>query len=221
MKHSNRTISFASLASLILLLGMPSGSNAQERRMLEEPKQNGTPGAAPLAVPKPLACTGPITKVIDIAYENVKVTSALFGSNPGGGQGGQFDKIPVLSTKVTLAKGTCLNAHFSAIVGSGQLYGRSRLALFQVTLTPASGGPRHMVGHYETPYGIASPAVALQAENDVDMLGANFFQMVGTGVHEVPAGTYSVDVWWAGAPPGSPAPTGAIGAAFVLKLYLR
>src|SRR4029077_3894574 len=102
-------------------------------------------------------------------------------------------KGPVLCTKGALAKGTCLNAHLSAIVGSGQLYGRSRLALFQVTLTPASGGARHMVGHYETPYGIPSPAVALQAENDVDMLGANFFQMVGTGVHEVPPGTYSVD----------------------------
>jgi hypothetical protein len=66
-----------------------------------------------------------------------------------------------------------------------------------------------------------SPAVAIEAERDVDMLSANFFQKVGGGPHEVPPGTYQVDVWWAGAPPGSAVPTGAIGMAFVLKLYLR
>jgi len=94
--------------------------------------------------------------------------------------------------------------------------------LFQVTLTflpatnPPLAGPRHMVGHFETPYGRPSPAVALEAERDVDMYASNFFQKVGTGPHEVKPGTYRVDVWWAGAGPG-----GAIGAAFVLKLYLR
>jgi hypothetical protein len=96
------------------------------------------------------------------------------------------------------------------------------MTLFQVTVTPAGGGgPRAMVGHYPTPFGVPSPAVALESERDVDMLGANFFQRVGTGPHEVPPGTYSVDVWWAGAPPGPATPTGVIGAAFVLKLYLR
>jgi hypothetical protein len=60
----------------------------------------------------------------------------------------------------------------------------------------------------------------LEAEHDVDMFAANFFQRVGTGPHEVPPGNYNVDVFWAGAPPGV-TPSGAIGAAFVLKLYLR
>jgi hypothetical protein len=141
---------------------------------------------------------------------------------PGGGEGGQFDKTPVLSTKVTLVQGMCLDAHVSAIVGSKQSYGPSALTLFQVALTRPTPpfGPRHMVGHYHTPYGIPSPAVALEAEHDVDMFAANFFQRVGTGPHEVPPGNYNVDVFWAGAPPGV-TPSGAIGAAFVLKLYLR
>jgi len=78
-----------------------------------------------------------------------------------------------------------------------------------------------MVGHFETPYGIPSPAVALEAERDVDMLSANFFQRVGTAPHDVPPGVYNVDVFWAGGPPGAPPQHGAIGAAFVLKLYLR
>jgi hypothetical protein len=96
----------------------------------------------------------------------------------------------------------------------------SNLTLFQVTLSRMPNGPpRHVVGHYETPYGIPSPAVALEAERDVDMFAANFFQRVGSGPHEGPPGTYRVDVWWAGAPPG--APGGAIGAAFVLKLYMK
>jgi hypothetical protein len=86
--------------------------------------------------------------VIDVGYEGVKTTTAVYGTNPGGGEGGQFDKTPVLSTKVELGENACLNAHLSAIVGSKQTY-----------------------------------------------------------------------VWWAGAPPN--APGGAIGAAFVLKLYTR
>ena len=73
-----------------------------------------------------------------------------------------------------------------------------------------------MFGHYETPYGIYGPAVAIEAERDVDTFGSNFFQTVGTGPHDVPPGVYYVDVWWAGGPA---TPGGAIGAAFVLKLY--
>jgi hypothetical protein len=57
----------------------------------------------------------------------------------------------------------------------------------------------------------------MEAERDVDMYASNFFQRVGDGQHEVPAGSYSVDVWWA----GGPDPGGAIGAAFALKLYLQ
>jgi hypothetical protein len=159
--------------------------------------------------------------VVDVAYEDVKVTSALYGSTPGGGEGKQFDPTPILSTKVTLARGTCLNAFFTAMIGSGQLYGRSRMALFQVTVTGASGGPKATQGHYQTPFGVQSPAVAIESERDVDMIAANSFQKVGTGPREVPPGNYQVDVWWAGAPPGSGAPTGVIGAAFVLKLILK
>lgn len=203
----------------------PGTSPIPERGFLTQEPTNAPPGVAPVPPPPAfLACTGPISRVIDVAFEGVKVTAAHFGSNPGGGEGRQFDPIPVLSTKVTLAAGMCLDAHLSAIVGSKQTYGRSALTLFQVSLTrttPPALGPRHMVGHFETPYGIQSPAVALEAERDVDMLSANFFQRVGTGPHEVPPGTYTVDVFWAGAPPSAAPPHGAIGAAFVLKLYLR
>jgi hypothetical protein len=123
----------------------------------------------------------------------------------------------VLSTKVELREG-CLNAHFSAIVGSAQTYGTSPITMFQVTLTPAVAGgvPQHMYGHYETPYGIYGPAVAIEAETDVDTFGSNFFQRIGDKEGEVPPGVYYVDVWWSGGPAGA---GGAIGAAFVLKLY--
>ena len=222
MKHTYRAIRLAGLAASVVLLGTATaGAQDRERRFFEEPKQD----AAPAGGPAPLACTGPISKVVDVAYEGVKTTSAVFGPGLGGGQGGYFDKTPVLSTKVTLAQGTCLNALFSAIVGNGQLYGHSRMALFQVTVTPTSfsGPPVHVVGQYHFPFGVTpmSPAVAIESERDVDMIAANFFQKVGTGPREVPPGTYRVDVWWAGAPPGSAVPTGVLAMAFALKLFLR
>jgi hypothetical protein len=208
----------AAAVALIALLGLANGANAQERGFFStEPKETEAKVAAAA-----YACTGPITRVLDVGFEGLKKTAAVFGANPGGGEGGQFDKAPLLTTKVQLANGTCLDAHLSAIVGSKQTYaglGVSNLALFQVTLTPAVGGPpRHMFGHYPTPYGVASPAVALEAERDVDMFAANFFQGVGAAPN-IPPGGYIVNVWWAGAPPG--APGGALGAAFVLKLYMR
>ena len=222
MTHIHRATGFAALAASVVLLTTAT-ANAQGRGFFQDVPRQGAAkqGAAgdSIAQAPPLECSGPIAKVLDVAFEGAKTTSAVFGTNPGGGEGGQFDKTPVLSTKVELDKETCLNAHLSVIVGSGQLYGRSRMALFQVTLTGANGGPRHMVGHYETPFGRPSPAVAIESERDVDMLSANFFQKVGDGKHEVPPGSYRVDVWWAGAPPG--VPSGVIGAAFVLKLYLR
>jgi hypothetical protein len=169
------------------------------------------------APPAPPGCKGRVTQVADVAFEGVKFTNWSYAAAGGGGAGagGRFDKTPVLSREVSLQSG-CLNAHLSAMVGSSQTYGGSRITLFQVTLTPVGGGPIPMIGHYPTPYGVPAPAVALTAEYDVDMLGSNFYMPVGTAEGHVPPGNYRVDVWWAGGPF---APVGSIGAAFVLKLY--
>lgn len=229
MKHNTDKITFFGAVVFFVLLALAPVAIAQERQTFSKDEvekakrgeQDKTAAAADLR--GVLGCTGPILRVNDVAFEGLKFTSANYFANPGGGEGGGFDKTPVLSTKVTLAKGTCLDAHLSAIVGSRQTYGVAPLTLFQVTLTflppftPPLLGPRHMVGHFERPYGSNNgPAVALEAEHDVDMYSSNFFQKVGTGPHEVRPGTYRVDVWWAGNAPG-----GAIGAAFVLKLYHR
>lgn len=170
-------------------------------------------GFEPAVVPPP--CKGKVTQVADLAYEDVKTTAWNYGAVGGGGIGGHFDKTPVLSTSVTLRAG-CLNAHFSAMAGS-TIYGVSNMTLFEITLTPPSGGPLiPMIGHYPTPYGIPAPAVALSAEYDVDMIGANFYTPIGTAAGQVAPGTYKLNVWWAGGPTAA---GGAIGAAFVLKLY--
>jgi hypothetical protein len=165
-------------------------------------------------------CNGAVSLVTDVGAEGLRTTAWNFSAVGGGGESGRFDKTPVLEARVELKEG-CLNAHFSAIVGSAGFYGTSPLTLFQVTLSQSLPGggfgpPQHMYGHYETPYGIYGPAVAIEAEGDVDTFGSNFFQRIGTGPDEVPPGVYLVDVWWAGGPTGA---GGAIGAAFVLKLY--
>jgi len=165
-------------------------------------------------------CRGAVALVNDVGVEGVRTTGWNFGAVGGGGESGRFDPVPVLQTRVTLQQG-CLNAHLSALVGSAAMYGTSPITMFQVTLSQAlpTGGfgpPIHMYGHYETPYGIYGPAVAIEAEGDVDQFSANFFQRIGSNPGDVPPGTYLVDVWWAGGPA---APGGAIGAAFVLKLY--
>jgi hypothetical protein len=209
---------------LIVLLLSAVALHAQERGMFSrelaaKDKSEGPAGAAAKhSQTKPAECRGPISLVTDVGFEGLKTTSANYGAMPGGGEGGRFDKTPVLSTRVELHEG-CLNAHFSALVGSKQTYGAaSAMTMFQVTLTPAGGSPQHMYGHYETPFGAASPAVALEAERDVDEFAANFFQRIGKdkAAGDVPPGVYRVDVWWAGGPVGG---GGAIGAAFVLKLY--
>lgn len=173
-------------------------------------------GAANLHDPdKPEECRGAVTLVSDVGFEGVKTTAFNWSNNTGGGESGRFDRTPVLSTKVELKEG-CLNAHFSAIVGSAQTYGTSPITMFQVTLTPPGGAPQHLYGHYETPYATYGPSVAVEAERDIDTFGSNFFQRIGTQPGDVPPGVYYVDVWWSGGPA---APGGAIGAAFVLKLY--
>lgn len=229
MKHKRHAIWFISLVAVTGFWTAAIRVNAQERQSFpkeeveQAKRQDQEQSKAAASATTVLGCRGPITQVIDVGDENLRFTSANYFNHPGGGEGGGFDKTPVLSTKVSLAQGACLDAHLSAIVGSRATYGVAPLTLFQVTLTllpptnPPLGPPRHMFGHYERPYGSSNgPAVALEAERDVDMYSSNFFQKVGTGQHEVRPGTYRVDVWWAGNGPG-----GAIGAAFVLKLYVR
>lgn len=235
MKHHRHLICLLTSIAFTFLPCALRGVRAQEReqpafskeeverarREAGEQERRPAPQAAEAVAPAKLGCRGPITRVLDVGDENLRFTSANYFASPGGGEGGRFDKTPVLSTRVELTGG-CLDAHLSAIVGSRQLYGAAPLTMFQVTLTrlsPQPAGPRHMVGHFEHPFGLPpplAPAVALEAERDVDMLGANFFQPIGAGPHALPPGLYRVDVWWAGAGPG-----GAIGAAFVLKLYMR
>jgi len=190
----------------------------QPRGMLSLDKSNTAAAAANAQHDPtvPAECRGPIALVTDVGFEGVKTTAFNFSNTTGGGESGRFDKRPILTTKVHLEKDTCLNAHFSAIVGSRQTYGVAGITMFQVTLTPAGGAPQHMYGHYETPYGLYGPAVAIEAERDVDTFGSNFFQKVGFERDEVPPGDYEVNVWWSGGPVGG---GGAIGAAFVLKLY--
>lgn len=200
---------------IVVAIAVPAAAQPEGRGFFSKPRE----AVAGLAFQHTAVqnCRGPIRRVIDVADENWKSTAANFNVPAGGGEGGRFDKTPVLSTKISVREPGCINAHFTAIVGSGAIYGGAPLAVFQVTLTPASGGPRHMVGHYETPYGQPAPAIGIEAERDVDMVAGNFFQRVGTAKGDVPPGTYRVDVWWAGA--GAPS-GGASGSAFVLKLYL-
>lgn len=159
-------------------------------------------------------CKGTVKQVLDVTNESVLTTAVQYGTGAGGGQGGQFDPTPVLTIpNVKLIAGECINAHVSAIVGSAQTYGVSTTALFQVALVRSGAAPVAMEGHYATPYGVNSPAVATATAPDVGMFAANFYQGLDG---DVPAGTYNVNVYWAGAP----IPGGAIGAAFVMKLYI-
>lgn len=202
--------------ALTALLGVAGGAGAQQL----EPQFFSEPTGAKIPHPAgPQSCRGPVKLVQDIGFEGVRTTGWNWSVVGGGGEGGRYDPTPLLTTNVTLTQGTCLNAHLSALVGSRQTYGAgvSAITLFQVTLTPLGGvAAQHMYGHYETPYGVYAPAVAVEAERDVDHFGANFFTRVGTAPGDVPPGTYRVNVWWAGGPIGG---GGAIGAAFVLKLY--
>lgn len=198
-------------ALAVVAATLPATAQAQLGKTFLVPGAELAEPAATIVVP----CRGRVTQVGDVAFENVKTTAWNYSAVGGGGVGGRFDKIPVLTTKVNLVAG-CLNAHFDAMVGS-TIYGVSNMTLFQVTLTPSGGGaPIAMIGHYPTPYGVPAPAVASSAEYDVDMLAANFYMPIGTSSGAVPPGPYVVNVWWAGGPTAA---GGAIGAAFVLKLY--
>jgi hypothetical protein len=220
MKPNPRFLLFICVVALLVLMGSVSIVNTQTvptHRFLSDDPTKGV-NHVPLAQ----RCVGPISRVVDVGDESVRVTGVnFFPVAGGGGEGGCFDPVPLLTTTVNLSDCTCLNAHLSAIMGSAQTYPVAPMALFQITLTNlGTGAVQHMFGHYETPFGIACPAVALEAERDVDMYASNFFQRVGGNANagEVPPGQYRVDVWWAGGPPFAN-PPGAIGAAFVLKLY--
>ena len=218
MKNNIRGIWFIGMAALLVLIGVANEANAQDRPFLSE-----EPGKS-IAHPSPASrCKGPITSVQDVGFEGLRLTTFNWSSTLGGGESGRFDPTPLLSTSVTLADGTCLDAHLSAMVGSkvtyGPLFGVSSMTMFQVTLTPLGTlAPQHMFGHFERPYGLYGPSVSLAAEHDVDMLSSNFFQRVSQAPGDIPPGTYRVDVWWSGGPVGG---GGAIGADFILKLYLR
>ncbi len=215
MKHNTSVSWFISMFALIVMLGMADAVNAQEGPVLREDATKNIPH--PNLAQR---CTGTITSVVDIGTEGIRTTAFNWSNITGGGESGRFDPVPLLLTSVNLTAGTCLNAHLSAMVGSRQTYGPgvSALTMFQVSLTPPGGAPQHMFGHLENPYGIYGPSVILEAEKDVDMLGSNFFQRVGFAPGDVPPGIYRVDVWWSGGPIGG---GGAIGADFILKLYLK
>lgn len=224
MKHVKYTFLSLSLIASIVLLGAVQAVIAQQPEIFSKeevekakaeaknPQKRGLDAA--LVQPLGFECAGPITRVVDIAFEGIKFTSADYTSSPGGGEGGGFDPVPVLSTRVQLADHTCLDAHFSALVASKQTFNVAPLTFFQITLTKTSGipVPHSMTGHFN--YGI-SRAVMFEPERIVDMYSSNFFQRVAAG-SQVPPGNYRVDVWWAGSGPG-----GALGADFVLKLYLK
>ena len=215
MRHTKSIIWTLGLTALIVLAGAAHGQTPEKGFFVERPDADQSRLNHTV-----LRCKGRVALVLDAADENIHATPAIFGTAPGGGVGGQFDPVPLLTIPgVSLEEDECLNAHLSMIVGSAQTYGVAPMTLFQVTLTDAAGVITTMVGHFNFPFGIASPAVALEAETDVDMFAANFFTKVGFEEREVPPGVYTVDVWWAGAPPFTPG--GALGAAAVLKLYLR
>jgi hypothetical protein len=219
MQSMRRHIPLAGALALAALVGTAGLAGAQEleKEFAAKPRNGLTPDTKIAHPPGGSRCAGKIQQVFDVGFEGLKTTMANYAAPAGGGEGGRFDPLPVLSAGVTLTQGTCLNAHFSAIVGSAQTYGGAPLTLFQVTATPVGSlAPQHLYGHYETPYGVYAPAVATEAERDVDEHASNFFARVGTGPGDLPPGNYRIDVWWAGA--GGPG--GALAMAFVLKLYL-
>jgi len=144
MKKHGRVLSLIGLTVVMPLLAA-AGERAQELQDQFYARPQGDQTRGSLAAPHPfgpIRCRGPVNQVSDLAFEGVKVTGWNWAMMGGGGEGGRYDPLPVLSTTVNLTEG-CLNAHFSAIVGSRQTYGAgiSALTMFQVALTPAGGAP--------------------------------------------------------------------------------
>jgi hypothetical protein len=219
MQFARRTLTFAGALALVVIAGAGrAGAQELASEFLAKPQGIQAPGTKAMHPPVVARCVGPINQVVDVGFEGLRTTPWNFAMAGGGGEGGRFDPTPVLSTVVALQAGTCINAHFSALVGSAQTYpGLAPVTLFQVTATNPNGVVQHLYGHYETPYGVYGPAVATEAERDVDEHASNFFHRVGNGPGEIPPGNYRIDVWWSGGGGAG----GALGAAFVLKLYLN
>src|SRR4051812_48949525 len=96
MWRNKRAIWFVSLAASSFLLGASNGANAQGERperpglLAPGPGEAAPPpptGAAPVPPPTLLRCKGPISSVLDFAYEGLKTTTAVFGWNPPPGGG--------------------------------------------------------------------------------------------------------------------------------------
>lgn len=224
MTHLKHAFSLLGMIGLIILMGTVRTviaqvpeifSKAEIEKAMAEGRDNARKPRLQAAA-LPLQCFGSISWVTSIAIEGLKSTPANISSPQGGGEGGRFDKNPLMSTTLRLEKGTCLDAHFSAMLFSSQaVAGVAPMTYFQVSLSRLENTlvPHHMVGHI--PFG--APFVPFEADRSFEMYASNFFQKVGNGPHEVPPGSYRVDVWWAGA--GGPG--GTLGAAFVLQLYQR
>lgn len=197
-------------APLLAAFLLPSAASAQTRETLLDLRDAAAVGS-PEAVPMP--CRGKVKLVEDLTFEGVKTTTWTYPAGPTG-----YDPVPVLKQQVNLQPG-CFNVHLSAMVGGAQTYGRNKITLFQVRVTPAGGGPIVLDGHYPTCYGVF-PCVALSAEHDVDMLGSNFYKNVNSTPGQIPPGPATVEVLWTGGPAFLNGPNpGAIGAAFVMKMY--
>jgi hypothetical protein len=223
MTHIKHAFSLVGMIGFIILTGIVGSaiaqvpeifSKAEIEKAMAEGRDNNAGKPMPQAAALPLQCFGVVSGVSSVAFEGLKSTPANISNPQGGGEGGRFDKNPLLSTTVRLEKGTCLVAHFSAMLFSGQaITGVAPMTYFQVSISKLENqlAPRHMVGHLS--FGV--PFVPFEADRSFEMYASNFFQRVGNGPHEVLPGSYRVDVWWAGA--GGPG--GTLGAAFVLTLY--
>src|SRR5947208_8748747 len=125
MKQSGRLHSLL----FVVVFSVAFGAGAQEGGFFARPKPDAK-GQVAFSHKGVQGCRGAITLVQDLGDETWKTTAANFNVPAGGGEGGRFDKTPLLTTKVSLKSG-CLNAHFSAIVG-GKIYGSAPTTVFQV-----------------------------------------------------------------------------------------
>src|SRR5689334_8836848 len=104
MKHSGRMQSLL----FIVVFSVAFGAAAQEGGFFARPKEGLKAPAKSFAHQGVQGCRGAITLVQDLGDETWKTTAANFNVPAGGGEGGRFDKNPLLTAKVSLKSG-CLN----------------------------------------------------------------------------------------------------------------